>query len=111
MSKRWSEACCGSIFLSVFGTHALQLHAQVMQEGERLSKKQLAQESTIKKLRAGLKEAGDARSAQDASLASERQRLQDALSARAAAEDSRQVTEQACSGVVNVFLAQQMKTR
>ncbi len=65
--------------------------AQVMEEGERLSKKQLAQESTIKKLRAGLKEAGEARAAQDAALASERTRLQDALAARTAAEDARQV--------------------
>lgn len=63
-----------------------------MEEGERLSKKQLAQESTIKKLRASLKEAAEARASLDATLASERTRLQDALSARAAVEEARQVS-------------------
>lgn len=78
-----------SHFLVIF------LPAQVMEEGERLSKKQLAQESTIKKLRASAKEAGEQRSSLDSALASERSRLQDALAARAAAEEARQV--QCCS--------------
>ena len=64
---------------------------QVMEEGERLSKKQLAQESAIKKLRAGAKEAAEQKVALEAALASERARLQDALAARAAADEARQV--------------------
>jgi hypothetical protein len=63
-----------------------------MEEGERLSKKQLAQESAIKKLRAGAKEAAEQKAALEAALASERARLQDALAARAATDEARQVT-------------------
>ena len=63
-----------------------------MEEGERLSKKQLAQESAIKKLRAAAKEAAEQRAALEAALAWERARLQDALAARAATDEARQVT-------------------
>ncbi len=48
--------------------------AQVMEEGERLSKKQLAQENTIKKLRAELAEARSDKGSTSASLAAERQK-------------------------------------
>ncbi len=48
---------------------------QVMEEGERLSKKQLAQENTIKKLRAELAEARSEKGSTSASLASERQKV------------------------------------
>lgn len=67
-----------------------------MEEGERLSKKQAVQEGTIKKLRASLKEATEACTQQEAALASERQRLQDALAARAAADEARQVLWPCC---------------
>ena len=46
-----------------------------MEEGERLSKKQLAQENTIKKLRAELAEARSEKGSTSASLASERQKV------------------------------------
>ncbi len=52
--------------------------AQVMEEGERLSKKQLAQENTIKKLRAELTEARSEKGSTSASLASERQKVSNA---------------------------------
>jgi hypothetical protein len=48
---------------------------QVMEEGERLSKKQLAQESTIKKLRAELAEVRSEKGSASASLAAERQKV------------------------------------
>lgn len=69
----------------------LMCPTQVMEEGERLSKKQLAQESTIKKLRASMNEAAEQRASLESALASERSRLQGALAARAAADDARQV--------------------
>lgn len=47
-----------------------------MEEGERLSKKQLAQESTIKKLRTQAKELGAEKGKLAADLAAERQALQ-----------------------------------
>ena len=49
--------------------------AQVMEEGERLSKKQLAQENTIKKLRAELAELRSEKGSSSASLAAERQKV------------------------------------
>lgn len=48
---------------------------QVMEEGERLSKKQLAQENTIKKLRSQLEEARNEKTASSASLAAERSKV------------------------------------
>ncbi len=49
--------------------------AQVMEEGERLSKKQLAQESGLKKLRAQLEEAKAEKAAAAAALAAERAKV------------------------------------
>ena len=46
-----------------------------MEEGERLSKKQLAQESTIKKLRAELAEVRSEKGSASASLSAERQKV------------------------------------
>ena len=46
-----------------------------MEEGERLSKKQLAQENTIKKLRAELAELRSEKGSTSASLATERQKV------------------------------------
>lgn len=60
---------------------------QVMEEGEALSRKQLAQESTIRKLRVAAKEAAEARATVEATLASEQRRLQEALAAHAASEE------------------------
>lgn len=71
-----------------------------MEEGEALSKKQLAQEGTIKKLRAAVREAGEARAALEHTLASDQARLQDALAARAAFEDSRRVSLLFCFGLI-----------
>ena len=48
---------------------------QVMEEGERLSKKQLAQESTIKKLRTQIKEGDLAKNEVVTNLAIERQKV------------------------------------
>ena len=48
---------------------------QVMEEGERLSKKQLAQENTIKKLRAQVKEGEAARMEVATNLTMERQKV------------------------------------
>ncbi len=49
--------------------------AQVMEEGERLSKKQLAQESTIKKLRASSKEVAAEKARLEAQLAQDQSQL------------------------------------
>lgn len=54
---------------------AMLCGAQVMEEGERLSKKQLAQENTIKKLRAQLEEARADKGSAAASLAGERSKV------------------------------------
>ena len=64
---------------------------QVMEEGEVLSRKQLTQEGTIRKLRASVREAGEARATLEHTLASDQARLQEALSARATLDDSRRV--------------------
>ncbi len=48
---------------------------QVMEEGERLSKKQLTQENTIKKLRAELTELRSEKGSTSASLLAERQKV------------------------------------
>ena len=48
---------------------------QVMEEGERLSKKQMAQENTIKKLRGELAELRSEKGSTSASLATERQKV------------------------------------
>ena len=50
-----------------------------MEEGERLSKKQLAQENTIKKLRAELAELRSEKGSSSASLAAERQKVKTRL--------------------------------
>ena len=49
--------------------------AQVMEEGERLSKKQLAQENRIKELRASADELRGAVARADAATAAERQKV------------------------------------
>jgi hypothetical protein len=49
--------------------------AQVMEEGERLSKKQLAQENTIKKLRSQLEEMRSEKGATAGTLAAERAKV------------------------------------
>lgn len=59
---------------------------QVMAEGEQLSKKQLAQENTIKKLRQQLKEAEFSRKELAAQAGVERQRVEEQTSARQTAE-------------------------
>ena len=59
---------------------------QVMEEGERLSKKQLAQESTIKKLRAQVEEARTRNGEAGAAVAVERNRLDAERAARQKAE-------------------------
>ncbi len=48
---------------------------QVMEEGERLSKKQLAQENTIKKLRSQLEEVKAEKGATAGTLAAERAKV------------------------------------
>lgn len=60
--------------------------AQVMEEGEKLSKKQLAQESLIKKLRQEIQDLIVAKSGVSNSLASERQRADAAAAAKAKLE-------------------------
>jgi hypothetical protein len=50
-----------------------------MEEGERLSKRQLAQENTIKKLRAQLEEARAEKAASAATLATERSKVRSAF--------------------------------
>lgn len=60
--------------------------SQVMAEGEQLSKKQLAQESTIKKLRQQLKEAEISRKELAAEAAAERSKVEETLEARQKAE-------------------------
>ena len=52
---------------------------QVMEEGERLSKKQMAQENTIKKLRGELAELRSEKGSSSASLAAERQKVRTRL--------------------------------
>lgn len=60
--------------------------AQVMEEGEKLSKKQLAQESLIKKLRQEIQDLIVAKTGVASSLASERQRADAAAAAKAKLE-------------------------
>ena len=56
-------------------TNAALSARQVMEEGERLSKKQLAQESTIKKLRATSKEVAAEKARLEAQLAQDQGQL------------------------------------
>ena len=64
----------------------LELGMQVMAEGEQLSKKQLAQESTIKKLRQQLQAAELSRKEFATEVTMERQKLGAAVAARQKAE-------------------------
>ncbi|BDA43326.1 TATA element modulatory factor at C-terminar half [Coccomyxa sp. Obi] len=61
---------------------------QVMEEGERLSKKQLAQENTIKKLRAQLEELRSEKGATAGTLAAEQAKVEAAVAAKAKAEEA-----------------------
>lgn len=63
-----------------------------MEEGEGLSKKQLAQETTIKKLRAAAKEAAEKYGSLQAELASQNGRLRNAIASAAASDKAKQVT-------------------
>lgn len=55
--------------------HESDVGAQVMEEGERLSKKQLAQENRIKELRASADELRGAAARAEAAAAAERQKV------------------------------------
>lgn len=67
---------------------------QVMEEGEVLSKKQLAQESTIRKLRTAAKEAAEKYTSLQAELASQNSRLRNTIASATASDQAKQESEE-----------------
>lgn len=72
--------------------HYVETVTQVMEEGEVLSKKQLTQESTIKKLRTAAKEAAEKYGTLQAELASQNGHLRTHIASAAASDQAKQVT-------------------